>query len=75
MLETWNLDVSTYTYVVLENIPFSTKTPLILLTSAFFCKNSTFLGENSTFIQSNNVRVVLEIFSSVFSFCKIKDDY
>ena len=33
-LEIWY--VSTHTYVVLENIPFSTKNPLILLISAFF---------------------------------------
>ena len=34
MLEIWA--VSTNTYVVLENIPFSTKTFLILLVSGFF---------------------------------------
>ena len=38
----------------------------------FFCKKSAFFGKNSIFTQGNSVRVVLEIFSSVFSFCKIK---
>ena len=46
-LETWI--VSTHPYVVLENIFFSTKTPLILLMSAFFWqKISIFFGKNST---------------------------
>ena len=30
---------------------------------------------NSTFTQSNSVRAVLEIFSSVFNFCKMKGCY
>ena len=42
---------------------------------SIFCKKSVFFGQNSTFTQSNSVRVVLEIFSSVFSFCKIKSYY
>ena len=61
MLETWDL-VRKYTYyVVSENIPFGTKTLLILLISTFFCKKSAFFGKNSTFTQSNIVRAVLEI--------------
>ena len=41
MLETWNVVVSTHTYVVLENIPFTTKTfPYV---SIFFAKNQHFL--------------------------------
>ena len=40
---TWNWYVSTHTYVGSENIPFSTKTPLILPMSAFFCKRAAFL--------------------------------
>ena len=52
-LEIWH--VSTNTYVVSENIPFSTKAVLILLMSVFF-------GQNSTFTQSNSERAVLEIF-------------
>ena len=60
MLEIWH--VSTHTYVVLENIPFSTKTLLILLMSTFFCKRSLFFGKNSTFTQSNSARAVLGIF-------------
>ena len=46
---------STHTYVVLENILFSTNTPLILLVSAFF-------GKNSTFTQSDSMGAVLETF-------------
>ena len=36
--------VSTDTYLVLETLPFSTRTPLILLMAApfFFCKKSAF---------------------------------
>ena len=34
-----------------------------------------FFGKNSTFTQSNSVRAVLEIFSSVFNFCKMKGYY
>ena len=41
MLETSEL-VSPHTYIVLENIPFSTKTPLNLLMSAYFAKNQHF---------------------------------
>ena len=36
-LEIWY--VSTQTYVISENIPYSTKTPLILLMSEFFFKS------------------------------------
>ena len=57
-----NCYASTHTNVGLENIPFSTKALLILLRSAFFCKNAAFFGKNSTFSQSNNVRAVLEVF-------------
>ena len=52
MLETWNLVHGTNTYTVSENIPFSTKTSLILLMSAFFCKKSAFFGKINTFTQS-----------------------
>ena len=34
--------MSTHTYIVSENIPFSTKALLILLMSAFFCKKPAF---------------------------------
>ena len=47
---------SKHSYVVSENITFSSKPLLILLMSAFFAK--TFFGQNSTFTQSNNVRAV-----------------
>ena len=62
MLETLNFHVSTHTYVVSENIPFSAKAFLILLMSAFFFKKSVFFGKNSIFTQSNSVRAVLMIF-------------
>ena len=39
-------------YAVLENRPFSTKTPLM---SAFFAKNQHFWKKNSTFTQSNSM--------------------
>ena len=58
--------VSTHTYAVSENIPFSTKTLLILLMSAFFCKKSVAFGNNSTLTQSNSVRAVLEFFQFCF---------
>ena len=59
-IQLWH--VSTHTCVVSENISFNTRTLLILLMSAFFCKKSSFFGQSSTFTQSNSVRVVLEIF-------------
>ena len=57
MLKTSNLARTYNTYAVSENIPFSTKAPLILLMSAFYCKKSEIFGQNST--QNNSVRVVL----------------
>ena len=44
MLQSWWC-VSTHTYVVSENIPFSTKTVLILLMSAFFGKKLEFFWQ------------------------------
>ena len=41
--------ISTQTYVVSENILFSTKTVLILEMPAYFCKKSAFFGENCAF--------------------------
>ena len=40
--------------------------------SAFFCKKLAFIVQKITITQSNSVRAVLEIFSSLFSFCKTK---
>ena len=61
-------------YVVSETILFDTKALLILLMSAFlFLQKISIFGKNNTFTQSNIVRAVLEIFSSVFSLCKVKD--
>ena len=51
-----------HTYLVLENISFSTEALLILLMSAVFGKKSAFFGKNSAFLQSKSVRAVLEIF-------------
>ena len=49
--------------------------PLTFADVCIFCKKSAFFAQNSTFTQSNSVRAVLEFFSSVFSFCKIKGYY
>ena len=54
--------VSNHTFVVLENIPYSTKGLLIVLMLAFFVKKSVFFGKTSTFTQSNIVRAILENF-------------
>ena len=63
MLETSNLAHKyTHTYIVSENMPFSTKALLILLMSAFFANNQCLLGQNNTFTQSNSVRAVLQEF-------------
>ena len=54
--------VSTYVHAFLENIPFSTKTPLILLISAFFAGILRNFPKNGIFTQSNSMKAVLEIF-------------
>ena len=57
-------------------MPFSAKASVILLMSAFFVvffvAKAQHLWQNTIFPQSNIMRAVLEIFSSAFSFCKIK---
>ena len=61
MLETWNL-VCKYAHLwSFRKYFFSTKTFLILLMLAVFCKKTAFLGKNSTFTQRNSARTVLEI--------------
>ena len=45
-----------------ENIPFSTKTLLILLMSVFFSKKSAFYVKNSTFTQSKGMGALFKIF-------------
>ena len=72
MLETSNLARKYTPTCSFRNIPFSAQAPLILLMSAFFAKNQRFLFKKSTFTQRNSMRAVLEIFSSVFSYCKKK---
>ena len=62
MLETEIWHASTHTWVVSENIPFSTKTLSNLLMLAFFSKKSAFFGQNNTSTQNNSVRAVLEMF-------------
>ena len=67
-----------HTHIVSENIPFRSQVPLILLTSAFFCKKLAFFVQNSIFTQSTSVRAVLEIFQfcsqfSVFVRQKVTD--
>ena len=70
----WKRDIwyiNTHTHIVSENVHSSTKTPIILLISAFFLQKSAFFGKNSTFTQSNSMRVVLEIFQ--FGFQVLQD--
>ena len=67
--------VSTQIYLVLENIPFSTNTPLILLMSAFLPKKVGFFVKNSTFTQNNIMRAVLEGFQFGFQFLQDKRKY
>ena len=45
-----------------RKMTFSTKTPLILLMSAFFCKIQHFFGKNSTSTQIDRMKTVLEMF-------------
>ena len=62
-------NVSTHTYAVSGNIPFSTKTPSILLMPAFFAKKTPFFAKYGIFTQSNGLRaVVLKIFQFCFQF-------
>ena len=66
MLETWNL-VCTPTHVVSENIPFSTKV-LILLMSAFFCKkNQHFLVKIVPLLKARVWELCWRFFSFFFS--------
>ena len=61
--------VSTLAYVGSENIPFSTKTSLILLMSAtFFLQKIRIFSKNNTFTQSNSMDAVLEILYLCFHF-------
>ena len=66
------MHVSTDTYKVLANIPFSTKTHLILLMSAFFfAKNQHFFGKLVPLLKAIVWELCQRFFSSVFSFWKI----
>ena len=66
-LEIWH--VSKHSYLVSENIPFSTKVLLILLISAFFGKISVFFGQNSTFTQSYQNSTFTQNFEKFFKCC------
>ena len=66
---------SIHTYLVSENIPFSTNTRLILPMSVFFCKKSAIFGQNSTLLKAIVWELRWRFFSSVFSFDKIKGYY
>ena len=69
-LEIWY--VSLHTYLVSENIPFSTKAILVLLMAAsFFSKNQHFLAF-VPLLKAMVWELCNRFFSSVFSFCKIK---
>ena len=57
----FDTEARTHTYLVSENMPFSTKVLLILLMLTSFCKKSTFFGKNSTFTQNNIVKPVRDI--------------
>ena len=68
MPKTWNL-VCKYIHICFSgNIPFTSKTLLILLMSAFFYKKSAFSGKRCTFTQIYSMRAVLEMFKFSFQF-------
>ena len=72
MLETWNL-VRKYTHICsLRKYTFLYQDSYNFADVSIFCKNPAFFIKNSTFTQSNSMKAVLETFSFVFSFCKIK---
>ena len=56
MLKIWY--ISTNTFVVSENIPFSTEALLIWLMSAIFGQKINIFWQNGTFTQSNSMRAV-----------------
>ena len=61
MLETFNLlPKSTQTHFISENIPYSTRTSLILPIEAFLLQNSSIFGKNSIFTQGNDMKAVLK---------------
>ena len=69
----WNLKleifyVSTHTYLVLENIPFRCQ----LFFFFFFSKNEHFLSKIVPLFKAIVWELCQRLFSSVFSFCKIK---
>ena len=68
MLQSWNLERKYRNICCFRKYTFYYQDPLNFVDANFFCKISAFFGKSSTWTQ----RAVLEIFSSVFSFCKIK---
>ena len=66
---------STYTYVFSENVPFSIKTFLIFLMSAFFAKNQYFLAKIVYLLEAIVSKLCERDFLVLFpGFCKIKGD-
>ena len=58
-------------YVVSENIP-CTKTPINFPDVSIFLQKPVFFLKKSAFTQRISMRAVFEVFSPVFSFCKLK---
>ena len=58
-IENWY--VSTETYVVPKNVPFTTRIPLILLISEFFCKNQQFLRQKSAIFEAKIITLLKPI--------------
>ena len=74
MLEAWNLVFKyTHMYIVSENIPVSTETPLILLMSVSFAKNQHSLAKIVPLLKAILWQLCYRIFSPVCSFFKIKN--
>ena len=59
---------------VSKDIPFSIKTLLILLISAFFVKNQHFLANTVPFHKARVWELCLRFSSSIFNFCKVTVD-
>ena len=72
MLETWKL-VRKYTHICsFRKYTFQYQALLNFADVSIFLQKKQHFGKNSTFTQSNSVRAVLEIFSSVFRFWRLE---
>ena len=74
VLETWNL-VRKYTVCNFRKYNFQYHEPLDFADVSILCAKISIVAKNSTFTQINSMGAVLELFSSVFSFCKVKGYY